>query len=120
MASTITVPESLDGARLDKALTILAEVSRSRAKALLEAGVRVNGRRAVKGSVVHKGDVLELASGEEEMDPKAVPDPEVEIDVRLETDHVVVIHKPPRLATAPVKGGEKGTLANGIVARWPE
>lgn len=117
---TITVPESLDGARLDKALTILAEVSRSRAKALLEAGVRVNGRRAVKGSVVHKGDVLELASGDEESDPHAVPDPEIVLDVRLETDQIAVVFKPPRLATAPVKGGEKGTLANGIVARWPE
>jgi len=117
---TLTVPESLDGARLDKALTILAEVSRSRAKALLEAGVRVNGKRAVKGSVVHKGDVLELASGDEELDPHALPDPEVELDVRFETDQIAVVHKPSRLATAPVKGGEKGTLANGIVARWPE
>lgn len=116
---TLTVPETLDGARLDKALTVLASVSRSGAKALLEAGVRVNGRRAVKGSVVHAGDTLEIASGDEE-DPNALPDPEVALDVRLETDSIVVVHKPPRLASAPLRGGERGTLANGLVARFPE
>lgn len=119
-AKTLTVPASLDGARLDKALTILAEVSRSGAKALLETGVRVNGKRAVKGSVVHADDQIEIASGEEEIDPRALPDPEIELDIRLETESVIVVHKPPRLASAPLRGGERGTLANGLVARFPE
>lgn len=117
---SLTVPDTLEGARLDKALTVLAEVSRSGAKALLETGVRVNGKRAVKGSVVHAGDVLELASDGEETDPTAQPDPDIELDVRLETDQIVVLHKPPRLASAPLRGGELGTLANGIVAKYPE
>ncbi len=117
---TLTVPDSLDGARLDKALTILAGVSRSGAKALLESGVRVNGKRSVKGSVVHTGDVLELASAEEHDERQAMPDPEVELDVRLETEQVVVVHKAPRLASAPLRGSERGTLANGLLARYPE
>lgn len=117
---TLTVPDSLDGARLDKALTILAAVSRSGAKAMLESGVRVNGKRAVKGSVVKAGDTLEIASGDDENDPAALPDPEVEVDVRLETESVVVVHKPPRLPAAPLRGNERGTLANGLVARFPE
>lgn len=117
---TLTVPDTLDGARLDKALTVLASVSRSGAKALLEAGVRVNGKRAVKGSVVHKGDTLEIASGEDDNDQSALPDPDVELDVRLENDSIVVVHKPPRLPSAPLRGGERGTLANGLVARFPE
>ncbi len=117
---TLTVPDALDGARLDKALTVLAQVSRSGAKALLEGGVRVNGRRAVKGSVVHTGDLLEIASGDEQSDPHALPDPEVVLDVRLETEHLAIIHKAPRLAAAPLRGGERGTLANGVVARYPE
>jgi 23S rRNA pseudouridine1911/1915/1917 synthase len=117
---TLTVPESLDGARLDKALTVLASVSRSGAKAMLEAGVRVNGKRAVKGSVVKAGDTLEIASGDEDGDPSALPDPDVELDIRLEADAVIVVHKPPRLPSAPLRGGERGTLANGLVARFPE
>lgn len=117
---TLTVPDTLDGARLDKALTVLASVSRSGAKALLEAGVRVNGKRAVKGSVVHTGDTLEIASGDEDENPAALPDPEVELDIRLENESVIVVHKPPRLPAAPLRGGERGTLANGLVARFPE
>jgi 23S rRNA pseudouridine1911/1915/1917 synthase len=117
---TFTVPASLDGARLDKALTILAEVSRSGAKALLDTGVRVNGRRAVKGAVVKEGDLLELVSEGEQTDLAALPDPEIPLDVRLETDAVVVVHKPAHLPSAPLRGGEKGTLANAIVARYPE
>ena len=119
-AKTLLVPASLDGARLDKALTILAEVSRSGAKALLETGVRVNGRRAVKGSVVHADDRIEITSDDDELDPRALPDPEVELDIRYESDSVLVLHKPPRLASAPLRGGERGTLANGVVARFPD
>jgi len=117
---TLTVPESLDGARLDKALTVLASVSRSGAKALLETGVRVNGKRAVKGSVVHAGDTLEIASGEDDADPTALPDPDIELDVRFESDTIVIVHKPPQLPSAPLRGGERGTLANGLVARYPD
>jgi 23S rRNA pseudouridine1911/1915/1917 synthase len=117
---TLTVPESLDGARLDKALTILASVSRSGAKAMLETGVRVNGKRAVKGSVVHAGDTLEIASAEDESDPSALPDPDIELDVRLETESIIIVHKPPQLPSAPLRGGERGTLANGLVAKYPD
>lgn len=117
---TLTVPESLDGARLDKALTVLAGVSRSGAKAMLESGVRVNGKRAVKGSVVHAGDTLEIASAEDDQNPAALPDPDIELDVRFESDAVVVVHKPPQLPSAPIRGGERGTLANGVVAKYPE
>ena len=117
---TLTVPDSLDGARLDKALTILASVSRSGAKAMLEAGVRVNGRRAVKGSVVKAGDTLEIASEGDDSAAGALPDTDIELDIRLETESVVVVHKAPRLPSAPLRGGERGTLANGLVARFPD
>jgi 23S rRNA pseudouridine1911/1915/1917 synthase len=120
--TSLVIPEALDGARLDKALVVLAKVSRSRAKALLETGVRVNGRRAVKGAVVHAGDQIGIDSAEtrEAGDPAAVADPEVSLDVRLETETVLVVHKPPRLATAPLRPGERGTLANGLVEAYPD
>ena len=117
---TLTVPTALDGARLDKALVVLAGVSRSGAKALLEEGVRVNGRRAVKGAVVHEGDQIAIASKEDAGDTNAVPDPDVVVDVRLEAPQILVVHKPARLPTAPLRAGERGTLANGLVARYPE
>ena len=108
---TLKVPDALDGARLDKALVVLAQVSRSGAKALLENGVRVNGRRAVKGAVVHAGDEIAIESTDEasSTSASAVSDPDVALDVRLESEQVVVLHKPPGLATAPLKSGERGT-----------
>ncbi|GAC1393558.1 MAG: RluA family pseudouridine synthase [Polyangiales bacterium] len=121
-ARTFTVPKALDGARLDKALVVLAGLSRSKAKAALDAGVRVNERRAPKGAMVKMGDVIaiEAQAAAEVGNPAAVADPDVPLDVRLETGHVVVIHKPARLATAPINPGERGTLANAIVAKYPE
>ncbi len=120
-ASPLVIPQNLDGARLDKALVLLAGVSRSGAKALLESGVRVNGRRAVKGAVVHAGDAVTIERPDAESgDTAALADPDVALDVRLENDDVVIVHKPPRLATAPLRAGERGTLANGVVAKYPE
>lgn len=117
---TLVVPASLDGARLDKALGILAEVSRAKAKALLESGVRLNGRRAVKGASVQEGDTIEILEPTDDGDAAAQPDPAVEIDVRLETERLLVVHKPAGLPTAPLRAGELGTLANGLVARFPD
>ncbi|HEY6459549.1 MAG TPA: S4 domain-containing protein, partial [Polyangiaceae bacterium] len=47
----VHVPDSLDGARLDKALTeLVPELSRARVKRAIELGaVRVNGKRVPKG-----------------------------------------------------------------------
>lgn len=117
---TLVVPASLEGARLDKALGILAEVSRAKAKALLESGVRLNGRRAVKGASVQEGDTIEILEPTDDGDAAAQPDPAVELDVRLETDRLLVVHKPAGLPTAPLRAGELGTLANAIVARFPD
>ncbi|MBL8717929.1 MAG: RluA family pseudouridine synthase [Myxococcales bacterium] len=116
----LRVPASLDGARLDKALGILAEVSRAKAKALLENGVRLNGRRAVKGALVKEGDTIEILEAADEGDMAAQPDPSLTLDVRLETDRILVVHKPAGLPTAPLRAGELGTLANAIVARFPD
>ena len=52
----LAVPESLHGARLDKAVAeLLPELSRARVRRAIELGVvRVNGRRLPKGGVVSR------------------------------------------------------------------
>lgn len=117
---TLLVPDSLDGARLDKALVTLLGVSRSRAKALLDEGVRVNGRRAPKGATVAKGDTLEVMASAEATDATPEADESIAIDVRHLSDQVAVVWKPARMATAPLRAGEKGTLVNGLLAKFPE
>ena len=58
----LVVPESLHGARLDKALAqLVPELSRARVKRAIELGaVRVNGRRVPKGGTVARGDAVRI------------------------------------------------------------
>lgn len=118
----VVVPEHLSGSRLDKALAALLDgSSRARVKtAIAEGAVRVNGRRMSKGGVVSAGDVLTVELGEM-TDPNAPATPEdAPLDVRFESDKVVVVDKPAGQPTAPLRGGETGTLANALVFRYPE
>ncbi len=77
-------------------------------------------RRAVKGDVATAGEALEIDLAENALGSAAVPDPEAPLHVLLETPQVVVLDKPAGQPTAPLDPGERGTLANALVARFPE
>jgi 23S rRNA pseudouridine1911/1915/1917 synthase len=117
----VTVPESLDGARLDKAIAqLLPELSRARVKRAIELGaVRVNGRRQPKGGTVSKGDALRV-DVEKVLDMPAVATPDAPLKVVLETAELLIVDKPPGQPTAPLRPGETGTLVNAILGRYPE
>lgn len=118
-----TVPQSLDGSRLDKAVTELFHAaSRARTKRAIDEGkVLVNGRRAAKGALVKAGDVLTLQADDGLTgDPPAVAEPDAPLAVRYESAGVVVVAKPAGQPTAPIRAGETGTLANALVGRYPE
>jgi 23S rRNA pseudouridine1911/1915/1917 synthase len=120
--ATFTVPESLNGARLDKAAVELASLSRARAKRGIESGaVRVNGRVRPKGAVVSTGDVISVALGEiADANAPAVPEPDGTLIVRFESKAVLVVDKPAGQPSAPLRPGETGTLANALVGHYPE
>ncbi len=77
-------------------------------------------RRAVKGDVAATGDALEIDLAENAQGSAAVPDPEAPLHVLLETPQLVVLDKPAGQPTAPLDPGERGTLANALLARYPE
>jgi 23S rRNA pseudouridine1911/1915/1917 synthase len=79
-----------------------------------------HGRRAVKGDLANPGDAIELDLDETAQGSAAVPDPEAPLEVVLETPQVVVLDKPAGQPTAPLDPGERGTLANALLARYPE
>lgn len=119
MASQVelTVPEDLDGERLDKALAVLLEVSRSVARELVDRGVTLEGSPAKPNSTVHAGDAI--------VTPTPVPPEElaaepVDFDVLAEDDDVIVVNKPPGLVVHPGAGQRTGTLAAGLLYRYPE
>lgn len=120
MSRDLNVNAELDGSRLDKALvTLLPGASRAKVKRAIDEGqVRVNGRRAAKGALVKSGDVLSVAS-ELDAAPDCTPTPDAPLDVRFETEKLVVVYKPAKTPTAPLRAGEIGTLANALLGRYP-
>ncbi len=105
------------GARLDRVLAAhVAELSRSRLKALIEAGaVAVDGRtirdpshRVNAGAAI----VLDVPPAE-----PATPQPEaIPLNVIYEDDDIIVIDKPKNLVVHPAAGHWTGTLVNALIA----
>lgn len=115
----LEIEEREAGSRLDRVLCERLGMSRAEAKRLFAGGeVRRNGRRADKGELVARGDRIEL--GSELSDPRARPDPDVPFRVVFEDAHLVVVDKPSGVPSHPLRPGELGCLANGLVARYPE
>jgi len=113
------------GARADKFLAeqLPGRGRRALADAFEDGRVRVNGRRAKKGQMLATGDVLEL-EGTIASPGGEPPQPDVEAGAALAVVHVdarlVVVNKAAGPPTHPLVPGERGTLANAVVARWPE
>ncbi|NUP06817.1 MAG: RluA family pseudouridine synthase [Polyangiaceae bacterium] len=123
MRFTISADDA--GVRLDKLLCAkLPGIGRNAVKRLFVDGhVRIGpegklARRAAKGDVGAEGHVVEVDV--EATDTAAVPDPTAPLTVVLETPQVLVLDKPAGQATAPLAPGEKGALANALLARFPE
>jgi len=112
--------EEAEGQRLDRFLCDRARgLGRAGARRMIEAGfVRVNGRTAAPGQRLHAGDNVQV---EELPDSNAAqPDASVALHVVHEDRWLVVVDKPAGMPSHPLRPGERGTLASGLVARFPE
>lgn len=119
MASTITlvVPPDLAGERVDKALAVLLEVSRAVARELLDMGVTVGGVAVKPNTRVKSDDVIVTPAAP--IPEELAPEP-VEFDVIFEDDRVIVVNKPSGLVVHPGAAQRNGTLAAGLLHRYPE
>src|SRR5262245_27511746 len=113
----LTVAAEDAGERLDRVLAQrLAELSRSRYKALILAGrvaidgatIRDPGRRVNAGDSI----VLELPPAED----AAIAPEDIALNVVFEDADLIVIDKPAGLVVHPAAGNWTGTLANALVA----
>lgn len=124
----ISIPAAEAGVRLDKLLVQkVPGIGRAGAKRLFSEGrVRIvpggegRGRRAAKGDVAAENDVIEIELDTERPTEGAVADPDAPLQIVLETATAIVVDKPAGQPTAPLDPGERGTLANALVARYPE
>ena len=113
-----TVPTELDGERLDRAVAVLAGISRSLARSIVDAGdVRLGGSPAGGAkSRVSAGDVLEFEVPETDdvLEPHPVDYGTVYVD-----DHLLVVDKPSGLTVHPGAGADVDTLAAGLLFDHP-
>lgn len=114
---TWIVPASWDGERADRVLAHLAESSRAEARAAIESGsVTVDGLEVAPAARVAAGAVM---TGEVPR-LRGVLEPEsVEFRVVHEDAHLAVVDKPAGIVTHPGAGNPGGTLAAGLLYRWP-
>lgn len=111
------MPESLDGARLDKAVAQILDLSRARAAAVVESGIRVDDVEARASDRVSAGQTItcELPAPT----PRLTPEP-IDLEVLYEDEQVMVVDKPAGLVVHPGSGRSEGTLAAGLIHRYPE
>jgi len=114
--SVLVAPEEA-GERLDRLLARrVSELSRSRLKALIEAGtVEIDGHTIRDPSHrVNSGAHIML----DVPPPRAArPEPEhIPLNIVYEDNDIVVIDKPPNLVVHPAAGHWSGTLVNALIA----
>ena len=102
------------GARLDKALADLTDLSRSQANDEIKKGtVLVNGKAVKAKYAVKVGDVVTYEVPEEEvLEYKAENIP---LDIVYEDEDVAVVYKPQGMVVHPSVGHTSGTLVNALM-----
>lgn len=102
------------GARLDKALADLTELSRAQANESIKAGeVLVNGKAVKAKYAVKEGDVISYQVPEEEVLEYVAED--IPLDIVYEDEDVAVVNKPQGMVVHPSAGHSTGTLVNALM-----
>ncbi len=119
---TVTVPTSLDGVRVDKAVSLVADLSRSMVNTLVDEGrIRIDGSTVrSRSTALRLGQELQIDQHEEHAPSAPAGDPDVQFEVAYEDADIIVVDKPAGLVVHPGSGHRSGTLVHGLVARYPE
>jgi 23S rRNA pseudouridine1911/1915/1917 synthase len=113
----VTVAGDEGSTRLDRVLAAhVAELSRSRLKALILAGKVSIGSAPVRDPAYHvgRGDTITIDVPQAVAAEPAGED--IALDVVHEDDDIIVIDKPRGLVVHPAAGHETGTLVNALIA----
>src|SRR6202045_3683244 len=113
----VTVAGDEGSARLARVLAVrLAELSRSRLKALILAGQVTVKNAPVRDPTYHvaAGDTITIDVPE--ATPAEPAGEDIALDIVYEDDDIIVIDKPRGLVVHPAAGHETGTLVNALIA----
>ncbi len=117
----LITPETLNATRLDLALASLLEVSRTRAKKLIEQDtVLVNDGPVSAHLLVHTGDTITLTNESLLEKPKKSTVPPPPLDILFENDDVLVVNKPAGLLVHDTGTSVEPTLVDALLAYIPQ
>ncbi len=113
------VPPGLSGRRLDQVLAeLFSDYSRSRLQKWIKAGrVTLNDKQLRARDKVSGGDHIRVRIEDEQL-VEAVSQP-IELDIRYEDEHLLIINKPAGLVVHPAAGNPDGTMLNGLLHHDP-
>jgi 23S rRNA pseudouridine1911/1915/1917 synthase len=116
------VPAALDGVRIDRVVALLTGLARSQVVRLVDRGeVRLDGCPVSERSRrVQAGELLTVEVPGPDAPAAPLPEPDVPVQVVHADADVIVVNKPPGLVVHPGAGHERGTLVNGLLARFPD
>lgn len=119
---TEEIPESLSGERLDRIVSLIAEISRADATTTVaNGGVELDGEVAPTGKVRLKaGQIVKVDLGKIPRPVLPGPDASVSVDVVYSDEHIIVVNKTAGLVVHPGAGNTEHTLVNGLLALFPE
>ena len=116
------VPAALDGERVDRVVALVTGRPRSDVDGLVAAGlVAVGGRVTTNRSrKLHTGERLEIRLPPLEVGAAGAPDPSVDVPVVWADEQVIVVDKPAGMVVHPGAGHDRGTMVQGLLARYPD
>jgi 23S rRNA pseudouridine1911/1915/1917 synthase len=114
---TLSVPEGVEGERIDSALTRVLGLSRTSIVRLLDDGdIRTDGRAMQKSERVHAGQIIEVLMPEPlNRDPIPLT-PLDGLRVVYNDDHIIVVDKPVGCAAHPSPGWMGPTVVGALTA----
>ena len=87
---------------------------------LLEKKIHLDGHPAPKGAKLRPGATLEARDIPEPSDLRLVPNPDLPLHVLWEDETLLALDKPAGQPTHPLTPTETDTLANALIARYPD
>lgn len=121
-SSYVFVVQPVDrGKRLDTLLQQrFPHLSRRQIRELVDSGgVYINGAPGHKGARLVGKETIEVRS-QLVATTRLQPDSTLQVEILYEDEHLVAVNKPSGMATHALHPAEQGTVANFLLARYPE
>lgn len=116
------IPNSLAGVRIDRVVSLIADISRSAAAALIEAGaVTLDDAPVVAGKEkVDHGQTIRIDLSRVAVPELPTAEDALKLDVVYADADVIVINKTAGIVVHPGAGNKSGTMVNFLLAEFPE